>query len=132
MGEDVTLCAACLHFDRRGTDGVCRRHAPLPCSEPFEVARWPETRASDGCGDGELADDAAIARATCRHCSYWFRPGIGIDPSQRGDHQRAWWQEAGYCRRYAPRPGVEIGHRAFWRVTHAAESCAEGRLPDPA
>ena len=126
MSDDVTLCSKCRHFDRRGMDGVCRRHAPTPCGEPFEVARWPETRAIEGCGDGEPSDEDN-RRPKCGVCRFWFRPGIGIDPSQRGDHQKVWWQEAGYCRRHAPRPGIEIGHRAFWRVTHAAESCAEGR-----
>ena len=126
MGENVTACADCSHFDRHGTDGVCRRYAPQPCGEPFEVTRWPETRAVDGCGDG-APRSASDVRASCGTCRFWLRPGIGIDPSQRGDHLRAWWQEAGYCRRHAPNPGVQIGHRAFWRVVHARESCAEGR-----
>ena len=125
MGDDLLSCADCCHFDRHGTDGFCRRHAPTPSGAPFEVARWPETRAVDGCGDGDRPSPAN-ARPNCGSCRFWFRPGIGIDPSQRGDHLRAWWAEAGYCRRRAPFPGVEIGYRAFWRVVHARDGCAEG------
>ena len=128
MGDDVTLCAACRHFDRTGTNGFCRRHAPAVGDSPFEVARWPETRAIDGCGDGEPnGDRSSEQRLPCGDCIFWYRPGIGIDPSQRGDHLRAWWQDAGYCRRLAPHPGVDIGRRAFWRVTHRNDHCSEGR-----
>ena len=128
MSEGVTQCSACRFSFPRGTGGLCRRHAPRSGDQPFEVARWPETRAGDACGEGKPRDGAmADDSPTCRVCIFWHRPGIGIEPAQRGDHLRAWWQEAGYCRRYAPRPGVDIGRHAFWRVTHGDDYCAEGR-----
>ena len=128
MADGITHCTECRHFDRHGTEGLCRRHPPAASDRPFEVARWPETRAVDACGEGEpAASDHAVERLSCRHCLFWNRPGVGIDPSQRGDHQKTWWQEAGHCRRNAPRPGVEIGNHAFWRVTHASARCADGR-----
>ena len=128
MSDGVTRCAGCRFFDQRGSNGRCRRHAPGPGNQPFAAARWPETHAADGCGDGEPRDHStAEDRTLCRVCIFWHRPGVGIDPAQRGDHLRAWWHEAGYCRRYAPRPDVDIGHRAFWVITHGDEHCAEAR-----
>lgn len=125
----LTPCADCRFFDRRGTAGFCRRHAPATSVRAFEVARWPETRASDACGEGRPRQDDSPDVPPCGECVFWYRPGIGIDPAQRGDRQRAWWDEAGFCRRLAPHPGADIGHHAFWRVTHSDESCAEGRRP---
>lgn len=129
--DDVAVlveCKACLFWDSgTGSERACRRHAPAATDQRFEVARWPETRATDGCGEGQPLDAPKRARQQCEGCAFWLRPGIGIDPGQRGDHLRAWWQKAGYCCRFAPRPGPDIGVHAFWRATHASDYCFDGR-----
>ena len=130
MSTALTHCDACRFWDQRyGTEGFCKRHAPAPCNRPFQVARWPETRATDGCGEGESIGDRAKSDQLCRLCVFWHRPGAGIDPGQRGDHLRVWWSEAGYCRRFAPRPGIEIGEHGFWRATHADDYCFDAVTP---
>lgn len=130
-GGALTLCDTCRFWDKVGGAGFCRRHAPSASERPFQVARWPETRATDGCGEGEPRDsgstDATGPEQICKLCVFWHRPGIGIEPGQRGDHLRAWWRDAGYCRRFAPRPGVDIGEHAFWRATHATDHCFDGQ-----
>ena len=133
--ESLTLvtCGQCRfwqHDDQRS--GFCRRHAPAASDRAYQIARWAETRATDACGEGEpmpvdLATAPRLADQICRGCLYWNRPGIGIDPPQRGDRLSAWWQQAGWCRRFAPRPGVDIGDHAFWRVTHASDHCFDGK-----
>jgi hypothetical protein len=131
LSEAIIKCQTCRFW--HGQDaraGVCRRYAPLAGDTPFDVARWPETRSGDGCGEGSGATVDDPARLTCGTCRFWDRPGIGIDPARRGDHLQAWWQQAGWCRRHAPRPGIAIGEHAFWRVTHASDHCFEGR-PKP-
>lgn len=56
---ETKSCAACAHWNATGDrDGECRRHAPQTIA--FEVdddvkveSRFPETKASDWCGDFE-------------------------------------------------------------------------------
>ena len=122
----LTMCDSCRFWQHGDTrSGFCRRHAPAASDRTTQVARWPETRAIDGCGEGEM--DAARADILhCRACVFWQRPGVGIDPTHRGDHAGTWWQQAGWCRRFAPVPDIEIGTRAFWRVTHEQDYCFDG------
>jgi hypothetical protein len=130
-GESFQSCQACRFWDRKGsTTGSCRRHAPSSSERDHEVARWPETSGADGCGEGEAEipeGRAAILTSSCKDCLFWLRPGIGIEPVQRGDRLRAWWEGAGFCRRFAPRPGAAIGGHAFSRITHATDHCFDGR-----
>ena len=129
--EDTFLnCAACRFWDHKGTlVGLCRRHAPASSEREFEVVRWPETRSLDGCGEGETTSPGgpAVLAPACGDCVFWSRPGLGINLARRGDRGRDWWDKAGFCRRFSPRPGVDIGDHAFWRITNATDHCADGR-----
>lgn len=122
----LTHCNVCRFWENGVIEGACRRHAPATAERSYEIARWPETRALDGCGEGETVN-ASEKGQVCRSCAYWHRPGNGIDPPRRSDRLGAWWTEAGFCRRYAPRPGSDIGMHAFWRATNAADHCFDGR-----
>ena len=122
----LTHCNACRFWEHGVVEGACRRHAPGTSDRSYEIARWPETRALDACGEGETAD-ASEKGQVCRSCAFWHRPGNGIDPPRRSDRLGTWWTEAGFCRRYAPRPGADIGTHAFWRATNAADHCFDGR-----
>ena len=128
-GDTLTLCGGCQFWDHRGTrEGLCRRHAPPACDRQLQVARWAETRAADSCGEGQpSAGEPAGEGQMCKGCRYWHRPGAGIDPGIRGDHLAAWWRQAGFCRRNAPRPGVDLGERGFWHITHESDHCFDGR-----
>jgi len=126
----LTRCTACRFWQRGQFEGLCRLHAPGAAAHPYDVARWPETRALEGCGEGEPSPPepgSEKADQTCRACVFWERPGVGIDPTQRGDHHLAWWRDAGFCRRRSPRPGVDIGRHAYWYATHSTDHCFEGR-----
>jgi hypothetical protein len=130
-GEAFLNCGYCRFWDHKGSStGLCRRHAPASSERDYEVARWPETRRADGCGEGEATLSEAVApvlNPSCEKCLFWLRPGLGIQPAQHGDHLRAWWENAGFCRRFAPRPGTAIGGHAFSRITHATDHCFDGR-----
>ena len=135
MADDLifTQCNACRFWadNENGKEGFCHRHAPRPSERSLQVARWPETRAMDGCGDGEVAHATRVP-PTCQHCIFWLRPGQGIEPGLRGDHQASWWRGAGFCRRFAPYPGVDSGAHAFWRITHDDDHCFDGRPSEAA
>lgn len=123
----LTTCGSCRFWQHNDVrSGFCRRHAPAASDLATQVARWPETRAIDGCGEGE-SEGTAVDSRPCRKCAFWHRPGVGIEPPHRGDHVATWWQEAGWCRRFAPTPGIDIGTHAFWRITHALDHCFDGR-----
>lgn len=56
---ETKSCQACTHWNAKGgSEGECRRHAPQTIA--FEIdddvkveSRFPETKASDWCGDFE-------------------------------------------------------------------------------
>ncbi len=128
MDDGFTRCRMCAFWLSHGETGYCHRNAPAAGGRALEVARWPETRAKDGCGEGLVTETPPYVapEPRCGLCTFWRRPSNGIDPVSRGDHPMAWWFEAGVCRRYAPRPQAELGLRAFWRVTHRADFCFDG------
>ena len=131
----LTRCATCRFWQRHNVEGICRRNAPRTIDRPYIAARWPETRAIDGCGEGEpepaTNPDRTVAHFTCLDCVFWDRPGLGIEPTYRDDHQAAWWRAAGFCRRRAPLPGADVGTHGFWRATHATDYCFEGAPRPP-
>jgi len=120
-------CANCVFWHRlREHEGDCRRRAPRPATSAEQVAHWPQTHSYQWCGDGAVAASLAPG-AACADCFYWRQPSGGLNPVDRGDMPMAWWARAGYCARHAPKPVSEPGARAFWRATHSADACAEGR-----
>lgn len=119
-------CGGCAYWRKiRDSEGVCSRRAPEPTSRPESVAHWPQTRRSDGCGDGLPA--ARFSRGVyCANCLHWRRPEQGLNPVNRGDMPMAWWARAGRCTRHAPRPVDEPGPRGFWPATLDIDFCADG------
>ncbi len=127
-------CGACAFWRKlRESEGVCCRHAPDATNRPDEVAHWPLTRNWQWCGEGVEAASLSIG-THCANCDFWRRPDVGLNPVNRGDMPRAWWERAGLCVRYAPRPVREPGPRGFWRATLDVDFCADGqpRRPDAA
>jgi hypothetical protein len=124
----MTTCGTCAFWRRvGGSAGTCRRYAPAAGHGTAEVARWPVTRPIDFCGDG-VVSAAAPGQTECRACRYWYQPAVsqGLNPMNRRDERKAWWDQAGFCVRHAPSPGLEPGYHGFWRATHAMDGCAEG------
>jgi hypothetical protein len=122
-------CAACVYFPSLPAQGGrCRRHAPSPCQEAFEVARWPRVRQTDRCGSGAaVTDGTGPGMVTCVSCAHWLQPnGEPIRPDYRKGLAVEWWAESGYCTRLAPSPSSEEDRRAFWKVTHATDGCGDG------
>ncbi len=109
----------------RPNEGWCQRLAPHPGYAPDRIAHWPTTHGAQGCGEFTHAS-AAWDQVACQDCRYWDSPESGLHPVDRGDKPMQWWAEAGKCRRHAPAPQSEPGPRAFWRASHATDSCAEG------
>ena len=127
-------CGACAFWRKlRESEGVCCRHAPEAAHHPEEVAHWPLTRNWQWCGEGVAAVPLSIG-THCANCLFWRRPDLGLNPVNRGDMPRAWWERAGLCVLRAPRPAREPGPRGFWRATLDVDFCAEGepRRPDAA
>ncbi len=121
-------CEQCLFWKvARPSEGWCLRHAPGAASEAERIAHWPTTHGSQGCGEF-LATGSAYEMVVCADCRYWRKPAQGLQPVDRGDKPWAWWAQAGKCARHAPTPQSEPGPRAFWRASHATDSCAEGLL----
>jgi len=63
MSTNRITCQDCSFWDYQGegeTDrGACRRRAPVPMAEDLTGAAsafWPDTRASDWCGDASTKD----------------------------------------------------------------------------
>ena len=126
----LTACGSCAFWRHRGGPiGNCHRYPPVAGPNVSEVARWPETEAADGCGDGVPTGVAAPRQIRCGECLYWHEmaPGQGLNPINRRDQFAAWWREAGHCRRHAPPTGTEPGYHGFWRATHATDGCGEGK-----
>lgn len=127
-GLDIVQCRHCAlweHFEN--ADGFCRRHAPSAAETMDEVAHWPLTHAEDACGEGVPAASSETRPVPCRRCVYWHHNAAGIEPVQRRDQLADWWRAAGRCLRFAPWPSSDPGARAFRRVSHADDSCFDGR-----
>jgi hypothetical protein len=121
-----TLCAQCANWNHvRDGDGLCRAHAPEPTARIDDIAHWPQSHGDEGCGEGRPARGSPSAVA-CRVCIFWRRSPNGLNPLNRIDKTMTWWQGAGHCVRLSPKPRSEPGNRAFWRVTHGDDGCAEG------
>jgi hypothetical protein len=74
-----------------------------------------------------MRDDQAPDLVLCGDCRFWnTNPNGGIEPQDRRDARREWWQSAGHCVRHAPEPSSDPGCRGFWRATGRGDSCAEG------
>ncbi len=125
----IVRCESCVFWEHLSNrDGLCRRHAPNAARSIDEIAHWPLTYAENSCGEGLAVETSKRRLIDCQRCIYWRHPAGGIDPMQRSDQLAGWWREAGHCVRFAPRPFPEPGGRAFWRVSHAADSCFDGQI----
>jgi hypothetical protein len=127
-GEGPLHCKMCVFWEAiNATLGTCRRYAPRPIDVKEAVAHWAETRADEGCGDGEPRGGRP-AMVACADCVYWMRPGAsgGLAPMDFVDQPRAWWRGAGRCARRAPRAGLDPGARRVWQATHGTDACGEG------
>jgi hypothetical protein len=129
MSEPVlpASCAACVYFPPSpAPGGLCRRHAPAPGQDAFEVARWPRTRPADRCGSGAaVTDGTGPSVVVCRSCVHWLQPKP-VRPDYRQGLGAVWWAMSGNCTRLAPSPSAEEGRHTFWKVTHATDRCGDG------
>jgi len=105
----------------------CRRHAPAPGEEAHELVHWPKVQPEDRCGDGEPYGESEFTVVRCGQCRHWLRPGdVPLSPPFRQGKPVEWWEQAGYCTRFAPTPSTDEPRRPVqWRVTHAAEWCGD-------
>lgn len=119
-------CSECVFHPAQGD--LCRRHAPAPGQESFEVAKWPLVRPNDRCGAGAAVGNGDGPGITpCGWCIHWLRPDDeGVKPDYRQGLSRDWWDQSGYCTRHAPSPSSEEGRRTNWRVTGAHDGCGDG------
>ena len=116
-------CSECAYWRSvRKDEGLCRRYAPDGSKHAEKVAHWPQTHASQWCGEGRVG----AATGVCSQCVYWRRPAGGLQPVDRADMPRPWWDGAGHCARRAPHPASEPGPRAFWRATRESDGCGDG------
>ena len=94
--------------------------------EELELAYWPIVKETDRCGVGQIVEDGTETTA-CGRCIDWFQPdGKPISPKYRQGKTAEWWEHSGYCTRVAPAPSNDHRRQAWWRVTHAADSCGDG------
>jgi hypothetical protein len=123
-------CGDCAFWTPDGAhDGFCRHRAPCPTEVASQIANWPRTNERERCGDGALRDPETPAMVSCGRCRFWQpNAGGGLDPVNKHDKRRAWWETAGYCVRHAPAPSSDPGCRGFWQVTGINDACAEGQL----
>ncbi len=145
MTARAVSCSHCLYWRSFNHNvGLCRRHAPGPGGRADEIAHWPETRSFDRCAEGRDAAGSAepdkggpvgqpSVMLHCTDCMHWHQPhpGAGLDPVDRGDERRAWWDRAGRCMRHAPWPGGSPGTVGYWRATHHSDGCGEGEAAPP-
>ena len=90
-GELRHVCFSFLPV--RQPPGRCRRHAPLPGRDPFEVAHWPNVRPNDRCGSGAaVMDGTGPGIVWCRSCAHWLQPnGEPVRPDYRQGLSADWW-----------------------------------------
>ena len=119
-------CAACAYFALPASR--CRRRAPVPGHEEFELVFWSVVAPSDRCGDSAaIGDGSGSGVVRCHTCRDWFQPeGEGIKPDYRHGLTVQWWAESGYCTRAAPAPSSDDDRRARWKVTHKDDGCGDG------
>lgn len=122
-------CGLCVFFQTPAR--LCRRHAPSPVREAFELAYWPEVTSSDRCGAGAEYGDGSPMPVRCGRCIHWHRPeGQPPKPPYGKGRPPEWWTDAGYCTRFPPAPTSEAPRsRTYWRCTHAQDSCGDGEEP---
>lgn len=124
-------CAACVYYPPGGT---CRRHAPSPGTDKFELVYWSKVKPIDRCGSGAAVgnddrDGPGITR--CESCVHWFQPnGIGLTPYSRQGRSVEWWASSGYCTRFAPSPSAEADRKTLWRVTASVDGCGDGQASE--
>lgn len=124
-------CADCAYHVTAGR--LCRRHAPGPTAETYEITRWPVVRFSSRCGSGAAVGDGdGPGPVQCAWCVHWLQPdGQGVVPDHKQGLQKEWWEQSGYCTRYAPSPSAEEGRQTEWRVVHSQDACGDGiRIAD--
>lgn len=121
-------CAECVFFGAGAVDGLCRRHAPSPGAEEFEIVYWPKVKPDDRCGhSAAITDGTGPAAVRCETCIHWYQPGDEpVQPDYRQGLSAEWWARSGFCTRNAPAPSPEEDRRAFWRITHADAACGDG------
>ena len=122
-------CATCVFFPPiPAPGGRCRRHAPSPGHEEFEVAHWPKVRQNDRCGSGAaVTDGTGPCVVLCGSCAHWLQPdGEPVRPEYRMGLTVEWWAASGYCTRLAPSPTVDEDRLVHWKVTHATDGCGDG------
>ena len=116
-------CARCASF--QPPVSRCRRHAPGIGFEELELTYWPLVKATDRCGDGQVVDDGTetVLRSLPPLVPAWRPP---ISPKYRQGKSVEWWEQSGYCTRFAPGPSNDHSRQAYWRVTHSADRCGDG------
>lgn len=120
--ELAPSCGDCKYHQG---DKTCHRHAPSPMREDNLVANWMFTPDQARCGSGILIGTGDIL-IQCQGCIDW-RPGAKPEFGRRG-RSNEWWENAGHCTRFPPAAGYE-SERVYWMVTHATETCGDGRRP---
>ena len=111
-------CATCVFLPPgQATARRCRRHAPSPGQDPFEVAHWPNVRPNDRCGSGAaVMDGTGPGLVWCRSCAHWFQPnGEPVKPDYRQGLSADWW------------PRVAIAHASRRHLPPARISALVGR-----
>lgn len=105
------------------------------------IAHWPIVMPTDRCGSGwtppaekkKRKKKGEPAKIQCEACFHWWQPnGQPVKPDFRRGLPQTWWDQAGYCTRFAPSPGEEEDRRVFWKITHSSGGCGDGeRVPEP-
>ena len=124
-----TNCVGCVYYPALPEPGgLCRRHAPGPGQDAFEVAHWPKVQPSDRCGSGAaVTDGTGPGVVKCGACAHWLQPnGEPVRPDYRQGLPAEWWALSGYCTRLAPSPSTDEARRTYWKVTHATDGCGDG------
>jgi hypothetical protein len=119
--------AGCIFYP---AGGLCRRQAPSPTTEAFELPHWPPVRPVDRCSSDVAVTDGDVAGMTmCETCIHWLQAGDEpLKPAFRQGRPIEWWARSGYCIRFAPSPSPdEDRRRTYWRVTHAHNCCGDGK-----
>jgi hypothetical protein len=124
-------CRHCAFYQPNASR--CRRHAPSLGFEELELPYWPLVKPADRCGASAPVRDGSET-VSCGRCVHWFQPdGVGIRPDYRQGMSVAWWEQSGFCTKFAPTPSNDEERTAHWRVTHVSDRCGDGEeaKPDP-
>lgn len=129
-------CAGCVFFlaapaangKTPPTTGTCLRHAPATGPDQYELVFWSIVSQFDRCGMGAAVGDEAPEVVVCDICIHWYQPdGQPIKPDYRKGHSVEFWQETGYCTRFAPSPSSEEDRRVYPKVVHRMNGCGDGQ-----